>query len=566
TVMGHGGSAIGYSSTVLGFNSIASGVVSISMGDGTIARSYGETALGIYNTDYVPNLTGSKNDLDRLFVIGNGTLSTRSDAMIVYKSGNTILNGILTLSNGSDSITFPNTDGTNGQVLTTNGSGTLLWATASSETTATGLEQITEGGNTGWRLYGADSTKYGHIGNNAVDMSYSSSLGTVCGATGWASTATGQNTEASGHYSTAMGISTRATGWASTSMGYQSIASGHWSIATGDSCIASGDYANAGGYQSIASGHYSTATGFSTHATGWASTATGQNTEASGHYSTAMGTYAKSTANHSISIGWSTEATGDHSTAIGRYNWSTGNGSTSLGWGNYASGNTSTAMGYFTVASGGVSTSMGWNTEALGSASTTMGRNTTAESFVETAIGSYNTDYVPFSTTSWNYSDRLFVVGNGQSHGARSDAFVLYKNGNATLSGILTQSSDINLKTNILPLQSSLSNVLELGGYSYHWKDIEKRGADKQIGIIAQEVEALYPELVYKDGNNNLTVNYSGLIPVLIEATKEQQDLIEQQNEKITALENEIKEIKELLNNNNNNNGFSSIPPHDNKK
>ena len=54
--------------------------------------------------------------------------------MIVYKNGNTIINGALTLSNGSDSITLPNTDGSIGQVLATDGAGNISWSTVSAGT------------------------------------------------------------------------------------------------------------------------------------------------------------------------------------------------------------------------------------------------------------------------------------------------------------------------------------------------------------------------------------------------------------------------------------------------
>ena len=69
---------------------------------------------------------------DRLFVIGNGRSSAPSDAMIVYKNGNTTINGALTLSDGANSITLPNTDGASGQVLTTDGSGNVSFQNAPS--------------------------------------------------------------------------------------------------------------------------------------------------------------------------------------------------------------------------------------------------------------------------------------------------------------------------------------------------------------------------------------------------------------------------------------------------
>ena len=83
----------------------------------------------------------------------------------MLKNGNTVLNGQLTLSNGSSSYTLPNTDGSSsGQVLTTDGSGSVTWA---SNASASGLERITEGGNTGWRLTGSNAANYGNIGRRS---------------------------------------------------------------------------------------------------------------------------------------------------------------------------------------------------------------------------------------------------------------------------------------------------------------------------------------------------------------------------------------------------------------
>jgi hypothetical protein len=66
----------------------------MSAGAYTTAESGYETALGRYNTDYTPNTTIGWNDNDRLFVIGNGTGSgSRSDALIVMKSGDVYFNG-----------------------------------------------------------------------------------------------------------------------------------------------------------------------------------------------------------------------------------------------------------------------------------------------------------------------------------------------------------------------------------------------------------------------------------------------------------------------------------------
>ena len=101
-----------------------------------------------------------------------------------------------------------------------------------------------------------------------------------------------------------------------------------------------------------------------------------------------------------------------------------------MGVSSAASGDYSTAMGRNSIASGNYSTAMGYYTTASGVYSTAMGLYTIAPSYAETVIGRYNTNYVPAGTTSWNASDRLFVVGNGTAVGAESDAMVILKNGN----------------------------------------------------------------------------------------------------------------------------------------
>ena len=68
------------------------------MGDITTARSYAETAIGYHNTVYTPSGAGATSPIstDRLFVIGNGTLSIKSDALVMLKNGNTTFSGTVT--------------------------------------------------------------------------------------------------------------------------------------------------------------------------------------------------------------------------------------------------------------------------------------------------------------------------------------------------------------------------------------------------------------------------------------------------------------------------------------
>ena len=128
-------------------------------------------------------------------------------------------------------------------------------------------------------------------------------------------------------------------------------------------------------------------------------------------------------------------------------------------------------------------------------------------------------------------------------YGGFGNVLVLKGNGNATLSGTLTQLSDSRLKTSITPLQNSLSNILKLNGYSYKWKDSNK-DSTTQIGVIAQEVQKLFPQLVKEDKDGLLSVNYNGLVPVLINAVKEQQEQIKGQQQQINELLDRVKKLE----------------------
>jgi hypothetical protein len=102
--------------------------------------------------------------------------------------------------------------------------------------------------------------------------------------------------------------------------------------------------------------------------------------------------------------------------------------------------------------------------------------------------------------------------------------------GNGTLGGTLTQSSDRRLKRDFAPLSASLHKLTSLRGYHYYWKDKE-RDQSLQTGLIAQDVETLFPELVKTDDKGFKSLNYTGLIPHLIESLRQ----LTNQNAKLEA-------------------------------
>lgn len=98
---------------------------------------------------------------------------------------------------------------------------------------SSGLEKITQGANSGWRLKGVILANYGHIGDNAVDLSISTNPSTTRGATGKNSTTMGYKTIASHFSSTAMGGGAEASGAYSTAMGFSTKAESFSSLAIG---------------------------------------------------------------------------------------------------------------------------------------------------------------------------------------------------------------------------------------------------------------------------------------------------------------------------------------------
>ncbi len=118
--------------------------------------------------------------------------------------------------------------------------------------------------------------------------------------------------------------------------------------------------------------------------------------------------------------------------------------------------------------------------------------------------------------------------------------------GDGWMQGGLTQNSDARLKKNIAPLSNTLEAIQQLNGYTYNWKD--NSNPDEQIGLLAQELQKVYPQLVKENDKGILSVNYSGMVPVLLEAIKEQQGQIEKQQQHIEKQQQQIDTLLKLHN------------------
>lgn len=110
----------------------------------------------------------------------------------------------------------------------------------------------------------------------------------------------------------------------------------------------------------------------------------------------------------------------------------------------------------------------------------------------------------------------------------------------ATLNAdLLTQDSDARLKKDIDPINLGLEAILQLEGKTYKWND-PSRSQQTHIGLIAQEVEKVIPEVVTEDENGFKAIAYAKLTTILIEAIKEQQA-------RITELENQNQSLADLF-------------------
>ena len=266
------------------------------------------------------------------------------------------------------------------------------------------------------------------IGTNVTASgNYSLATGSSSRALGYVSTAMGYNTYANNNYAVAMGYGTDAIGFASTAMGYETDANGSYSTAMGRTTVANGGYSTAMGWNTNANGSYSTAMGYYSTAGGDSSVAMGRSSTASGDYSTSMGSNNTASGNYSTAMGYINTSYGSYSTAAGYSNTANSIGSVAMGYANSAAGDYSVALGNGNWAASTSSTAMGAGTTASGYFSTTMGHNTTARAYASTVIGRYNE--VEGSLSSWVSTDPLFVIGNGTSGSAPSNALTVLKNG-----------------------------------------------------------------------------------------------------------------------------------------
>jgi len=144
-------------------------------------------------------------------------------------------------------------------------------------------------------------------------------------------------------------------------------------------------------------------------------------------------------------------------------------------------------------------------------------------------IGAYN------ATDAVSIKENTGRVGIGTTTPGRK----LWVNGDAGGATGWYNDSDVRLKKNINTIDDPLEKVLKLRGVNFEWNDNENHTNGIQMGLIAQEAKKIIPEVVDKKGEY-YSMQYAPVIALLIEAIKEQQTIIKDQDTRIKKLEKEI--------------------------
>lgn len=168
--------------------------------------------------------------------------------------------------------------------------------------------------------------------------------------------------------------------------------------------------------------------------------------------------------------------------------------------------------------------------------------------------GSFQFQTAPSGTAgdpiSWNTG--LYQASDGKvGIGTTSPSYELHVAGKIKSDGV-TETSDVRMKTNIQPISNALEKILQVNGVTYNWRvdEFPQYHLDNgmQIGVIAQQLQTVFPELVNTDADGYLSVEYSHLVPVLIEAIKTQQQIIDNLKGQIGTNTGQISQLQAQLN------------------
>ncbi len=236
--------------------------------------------------------------------------------------------------------------------------------------------------------------------------------------------------------------------------------------------------------------------------------------ESSGFRNTAVGVgclHSVYSSNNNTGIGSQAmhNNTGSSNTAIGNYSGINNNGSRNVFLGDSAGSNATTSFDKLFIGNG-------TNSQLI------------EGDFANDSLNLYANTYVGIPVNTYLLTNAPYLSVQGD----------MGCDGTAYASGSML-TSDERLKIDIQPLGSNaLSKILQLNSKTYEFDKTKNPNAanGKQIGYLAQELNNVFPELVNK-GGKYYAVNYVGLIPVLSEAMKEQQNTIDSLKNKLNSME-----------------------------
>jgi hypothetical protein len=143
-----------------------------------------------------------------------------------------------------------------------------------------------------------------------------------------------------------------------------------------------------------------------------------------------------------------------------------------------------------------------------------------------------------------DFSNNRVVINGNSTHNTNSRTF--FSNGAAGGTGAWINDSDGRMKKNITTIDQALDKVQNLRGVNFEWKETEHHEEGLQMGFIAQEVEEVIPEVV-SNGGDSYSMQYSPLTALLVEAVKEQQQIIEELRNKNNLIEERLESIESLV-------------------
>ena len=482
--------ASGYASTAFGSNTFATGTVATSMGESTRARSFGETAIGIYNTDYTPADVNAWNASDRIFVIGNGiNEASRSNALTVLKNGNTSIGN----ANPNAPLQFANTL-VNRKIV--------LYEDANNDHQFAGF-----GINPFILRYQVSQPTSNHIFYSGSSASSSTELMRITG-TGNVGIGTGAPAQKLDVNGTVKATFFTGDGSTLSNVVNTTVAQTIAGIKTFSSDL-------------IANGNLGIGT-VTVHA---------------------PLQFANTLVNRKIVL--YEDANNDHQFAgfgvnqfILRYQVSQPTSSHIF----YSGSSASSSTELMRITGTG---NVGIGTSSPVSRLTIDGG--TGDAF--TILNGGDTRIYDDAGTS----SALLYAAPPSVAGVNKAVFTILSDGktfsfNGTGGSV---SSDARLKQDITPLNNSLQKVMQLNGYSYRFKT-NANNPQKEIGVLAQEVNKVLPEAVFTDLKGMYSVSYNALVPLLINAVKEQQgeiEILKMQNAELRGQQQKKEAINKQLQN-----------------